>query len=98
MPADLRRHLEDHELVGPGGGAALSTAVIELAGDRHQRGRRGLMCKLIELGASEPQSEATPIHLGACDLQQQLMQSGRGRFLLWPAASERAQPLSRLAI
>src|SRR5215470_2181518 len=60
VPADLVRHLEDDELVRPGGEPAFAPELPELAGDGHQRVRRGLVGQVLKLRTGDPQPRAAP--------------------------------------
>src|SRR5579862_9484550 len=65
MAADLVRHLEDHELVGPGRKAALATKLGQLARNRHQRVCGRLMSKVIEFRTADAQYVAAATNLAA---------------------------------
>ena len=93
VPPDLGRHLEDDELVRPGGEPALAAELAELAGDGHHRVGRGLVGQVVKLGAGDPQPRAAPPALPLRDAQQHLVQPGQRRLPLRAGPGERTEPL-----
>ena len=65
--ADLRRDLEDHEPAGPGREPALAAELTELAADRDERIRRGLVGKIVEFRPVDADSRSAAADLPAGD-------------------------------
>ncbi len=94
---DLGRHLEDHELVGPGREPALAPELADFVSYGHQGVGRGLVGQVIELCSGHPQVAAAPA-FAACDPQQHLVEPSGRRFTLGRGARQRTHPLGRLRV
>jgi hypothetical protein len=95
MPPDLAGHLEDDELVRPGGEPALAAELADLGDDRQNRVSGGLVRQIVQFGPGDPQLPAAAARFGPRDAQQHLMQPGRGALPLGPAPAQRPNPLIR---
>jgi hypothetical protein len=93
MPPDLGRHLEDDELVRPGGEPALPPELPQLAGDGYQCIGRRLVSQVIKLWPGDPQPRAAPGGLTLRDTYQQLVQAGQGSFPPPAGPGQRPDPL-----
>src|SRR5215471_8700199 len=98
VPPDLGRHLEDDELIRPGGEPALPPELAKLAGDGDQRISGRLVGQVIELRAGEPQPRATPVGLTPRNPQQHLMQPCQRFFPLRAGAREHARPFRWVSV
>ncbi len=73
--AELDAGFEQRELVGPGGEAALTAEVVELAEDRQQSVVGALLGKVVVVATAHVGRRATAaVHLEACGAKQQLAQ------------------------
>src|SRR5260370_5313237 len=98
VPPDLRRPLEDGELVRPGGEPAFSPELPQFGGDRQEGIGRGLMREIVQLGAGDLQLAASPAYLAPGDPQQEPMQTGQSCLPLRRPAGEHPHPLGEIWI
>ena len=95
-PADLRRGLEERELVGPGGELTVAAEVSELPQDRHQSVVGALVGEVVVVVVAQMRDRATaPVDLEPCGLQEQRMQRLDGRLTLRTVRAEAVDPRLR---
>src|SRR5262249_42741717 len=96
MTAELGGDLEDDELVGPGGEAALAAEAGQLAPDGDQGGGGRLVGEVVERGAVDARARAAAAQLAAGRTEQQPVQALVRRLAGRPL--QLAQPLRGLLI
>jgi len=74
MAADLRRHLQNHEPIGPGRKPTLPAKRRQLRRDRDNSVGGGLIGEIVHFRARDPQRTSTTAQLVARHPQQQLVQ------------------------
>ena len=98
VPAQLYGDLEDDELVGPGGEAAGTAKVVELARHCHQGVAGSLLADVVELDSGHRNQTPPLLALAACGPQQQVVQALDGLHPLVALDAQALHPRTGLGI
>jgi hypothetical protein len=95
---DLHRRLQERELVGPGGEAAVAAEVVELGQDGHERVVGALDGEIVEVGVAQVRAATAARDLEARGAQQQRVQAGDRPVALGTVRAQSGEPRFGVAV